>query len=84
MGISGIGSVRVFRVSGSSGRRLDNPLLLDLFLVWFGSNSFGFGSIRIVKLGTGKYPENILFSFDSVSGSDSLDNSGNSDKISVI
>ena len=78
------GSVRVFRVSGSSDRGQRIHLVLDLFSVRFGSDSFGFGSVRIVNVGTGKYPEKVRFSFGSGSGSDSSDSSDNLDKISVI
>ena len=43
--------------------------------VWIvsGSVSFGFGSVRIVKLGTKKYPEKNWFLFGSGSSSDSSD-----------
>ena len=36
-------------------------------------DSFGFGSVRIVKLGTKKYPEKNWFLFGSGSSSDSSD-----------
>ena len=63
--ILGIGSVRIFWISDSLGRGLEDPFTTCLFLVRFGSDSFGFGSAWIVKLGTGKYPEKIWFSFGS-------------------
>ena len=31
--------------------------MLGLFLVRFGSDSYGFSSVRIVNVRTGKYPE---------------------------
>ncbi|CAN6997579.1 unnamed protein product [Brassica oleracea var. botrytis] len=46
-------------------------LVFNLFSVRFGSDSFGFGSVRIVNVGTRKYPEKVRFSFGSGSGSDS-------------
>ncbi|CAN6873353.1 unnamed protein product, partial [Brassica oleracea] len=51
---------------------------LDLFSV-----RFGFGSVRIVNVGTGKYPEKVWFSFGSGSGSDSSGSSDNLDKILI-
>ena len=50
----------------------------------FGSDSFGFGLVRIVNVKTGKYPKKVQFSFGSGSGSDNSGNSDNLDKISVI
>ena len=58
--------------------------MLNLFLVRFGSVSFWFGSVRIVNVGTRKYPEKVRFSFGSSSGLNSSGSLDNLNKISVI
>ena len=49
-----------------------------------GHFGYRFGSVRIVNVRTGKYPEKVRFSFGSGLGSDSSGSLDNLDKISVI